>query len=279
MYSPLALLAMVITDRRSVAPGSTLSVRSVATFVVPVFTPTGSSNRVILWSHLWFVTVFIWLIVLTPVLVRVVQRVGALTLLIPLVVFASCIALQKRSVWHVPTEVLNTSQFGTFYVLGLLAGYGRLGVFTPGKTGSSRPWLAVAAICAALGTMIALFIEPINRRRPAELYSSKSAYLFVGAAWLALALAFHQPLSEWVKRRPARFLRACTQRTFTLYLWGLPADAIGTAVAKPLLPNRWLAVPVYVGVSLGALALAVVAVGWIEDVSARRKPQLFPALN
>ncbi len=276
VYAPVALIAMVVTDQRSAAAGSTLTGRHVATFVMPLLTPTGSANRTILWSHLWFVTVFLWLLLLTPLLVRFAKKTGVAALLLPLLLFSASVTVQKLSSWHVPTEVLNTSQFGTFYVLGLIAGVGKLGRLTPGAQTAMKPWLAIAGICAAAGIAVALVVEPISKRRPAELYSSKSAYLLIGTAWLALALAFHAPLSAWVKRHPARWLQACTQRTFTLYLWGLPADAVGTAVAKRFLPNRLVAVPLYVGVSLAALAAAVLAVGWIEDVSARRPPRLVP---
>jgi fucose 4-O-acetylase-like acetyltransferase len=276
-YVPIALVAMVITDRRSSAGGATLSPQEAGSFVLPLFTPTGSTNRVVLWSHLWFVTVFLWLIVMTPLLLKVVKRVGAVTLVLPLLVFAVSIASQKLATVRVPTEIVNTSQFGTFYVLGLLAGSDKLGRFTPGDARSFRPWLGIAALFGVIGTTVALVIEPISDRKPAELYSSKSAYLFIGAAWLALALGLHRPLSEWVKRHPVAMLRACTQRTFTLYLWGLPASAIGSSVAKHLLPNRWIAIPVYLFVSLLSLGVAVLALGWLEDLGARRIPQLLPA--
>jgi peptidoglycan-N-acetylglucosamine deacetylase len=279
LYVPIALLVMAITDRRSDLPDATLSARNIRSFVFPLFTPVGSTTRVVLWSHLWFVTVFIWLILLTPVLVKLVQRIGSVTIGVPLTIFASCVAVDKLTDFRVPSEVLNTSQFGTFYVLGLIGGYAKLGRLTPGREGASRHWLSLAALFGCCGALVALVIEPITERRPAELYSSKSAYLFIGSAWLALALAFHERLSAWVKRHPLSWLRACTQRTFTLYLWGLPASAVGGSVAKRLLPNRWLAVPVYLFVSLVALSVAVLVVGWVEDLSARRKPRLIPPVR
>jgi hypothetical protein len=286
VFVPVALGAMFVTDYRSKSVGASLSWQGVASFLFPLVTPTGSTNRVVLWSHLWFVTVFLWLILLTPWLMKLVQRIGAFTLLVPLVVFAASITWQKlggeASQQWARSEVLNTSQFGTFYVLGLLGGAGKLAWLTPGQFRSVRPWIAVATVLAMLGTLTALVIEPISRHRPAELYTSKSAYLFIGGAWLALALAFHRQLSTWMQHHSTRlkyWLQRCTQRTFTLYLWGLPASAIGSSAAKPLLPNRLVAVPVYVGVSLISLAVAVLVVGWVEDVGARRAPRLFPTAS
>jgi hypothetical protein len=48
-------------------------------------------------------------------------------------------------------------------------------------------------------------------------------------------------------------------------------------VAKQLLPNRWIAVPIYLIVSLLSLGVAVLALGWLEDLGARRLLQLLPA--
>jgi surface polysaccharide O-acyltransferase-like enzyme len=275
-YAPLAVAAMVITDRRSALPGASVAGRDLLGYVFPFVEPGGSTTRQILWSHLWFVTAFLWVIVLSPLMIRLIDRIGVAVLVIPLGVFAGAIFVRKYLERPVTEQVVNISQFGTFFVLGLLAGRGKLGIFQPGDRRGARWWAAIAVACGLLGTMVALVIEPINNKRPAELYSSRSAYLFIGAAWLALALAFHGPLSAWTAKHRNRFVEACTHRTFTLYLWGLPADAVATTIAKRLLPNKWIAVPTYIGISLVTLAGAVLAFGWIEDWSARRRLRLIP---
>jgi peptidoglycan-N-acetylglucosamine deacetylase len=277
-YAVVAVSAMGITAARSTMIGSSFSRPMALRFLFPLLEPTGSTTRVILWSHLWFVTAFLWLILLSPLLVQIVKRAGLLAILLPFVIFSASIAIRKLTTVVVPPEVTNISQFGTYYVLGLIAGEQRLGSLAPNRKTIQKLWLAVAGGSGLAGVVIALVIEPISRKQPAQLYSSKFAYLFIGMAWLALALAFHGPLSEWTSRHRNRWLAACTQRTFTLYLWGLPADAVGTAVAKKFLPNRWIAVPIYISVSLVALCGAVVLFGWIEDVSARRSPRLLPTL-
>ncbi len=291
VYAVVALVAMAVTDRRSSAAGATLSARNVLSFVVPLAQPTGSPTRAILWSHLWFVTVFLWLVLLTPVLMQLAARFGLAVAALPLLTVAAAVFGRQKLHWNVPSEVGLIGQFGTYFVLGLLSARGllnRRSAGRPRKPGSapesdarfcsrvSVRWLLVAASCFVVGIAVATLIEPISRKHPPELYSSRTAYLFVGLAWLAVALAFHEALANWTLRHPSRLLHACTRRTFTLYLWGLPADSIGVAVAKHLLPNRWVAVPAYVLVSLMALGAAVLVVGWVEDVSAGRRPQLLP---
>lgn len=284
VYAVVALISMTVTDGRSPDPAARLSWRGVLSFVFPLTEPTGSKTRAILWSHLWFVTVFLWLVLLTPLLLRATRHVGVFVVALPLLAVAGAVFGRQVMHWNVPSEIGLVGQFGTYYAMGLLWAQRKLGG-TPLSTNRttqltnkrhSRRWLVAALVCGAGGVVVGTIIEPIRNKRPPELYSSRSAYLLVGLAWLALALAFHEPLSNWTRRHRYRWLQACTQRTFTLYLWGLPADSIGVAVAKRLLPNRWLAVPVYVLVSLVALSAALIAVGWVEDVSAGRRPRLLP---
>jgi fucose 4-O-acetylase-like acetyltransferase len=278
-YAPLAVFAMVVTDRRSAAPGATVTSQDLLGYVFPFVEPTGSDTRVILWSHLWFVTAFMWLMVLAPAISKLIDVVGVVALAAPLAVFSGGLWMQKGLERPIPSEVLNISQFATFFVLGMIAGKGRMGRLGTDNRQSPRWWAGIAAGCFAAGVMVAMVIEPIRNKRPAELYGSRTGYLLIGMAWLAVALALHGPLSRWTSAHPNRWLTACTHRTFTLYLWGLPADAVGTSVAKRLLPNRWIAVPTYVVVSLMCLAGAVVVFGWLEDVGARRQPRLLPQLS
>jgi peptidoglycan/LPS O-acetylase OafA/YrhL len=283
VYAVVAVVAMVVTDRRTDRADSTFTASDVLSFVFPLVQPTGSATRAILWSHLWFVTVFLWLLLLTPLFMRVAERFGGWVVLPPLALVGFAVLGRQGLRWDIPSELGLIGQFGAYYCLGVASGRGLLGWFQ--RSGSASPhladgvrrrWLFLAALAAVSGTVVGLVIEPISRKRPPELYSSRTAYLLIGFAWLALALALHGPLSRWTAAHRSRWLEACTQRTFTLYLWGLPADAVGVAVAKRFLPNRWIATPLYVLVSLAALAVAVLAVGWIEDYSAGRRLRLVP---
>ncbi len=286
-YACVAVVAMWVTDRRSTAPGATFTARDALSFALPLTQPMGSATRAILWSHLWFVTVFLWLVLLTPLLLRIAARVGATVLVFPLAAVAFSVFGRQKMQWDLPSEIGLIGQFGTYFVLGLLSAKGMLGWLQTGRKraaadprrlrwSASSGWMIVATLCAAAGVVVGTVIEPISAKRPPELYSSRTAYLLIGLAWLALALAFHRPLADWTRRHPIRWLQTCTQRTFTLYLWGLPADSIGVAVAKRFLPNRWVAVPLYVVVSLAALVGAVLVFGWIEDMSAGRRARLLP---
>lgn len=272
-YVPYALAVvavMAVTDHRSVGAGASFTARQALSFAIPWVRPQGSDTRVILWGHLWFVTAFLWLIVLSPLLWWLAKKIGVALLLLPLAGFVTCVYLEKRHGIGLGEEFWATSQFGTYFVLGLVRSAGRLPKFRPAV------WATFAALSMATGALVALVIEPVSHKAVKELYTSRTAYLFVGTAWLCAAIAAHGPISRWASHHRLRFLQACTQRTFTMYLWGPAADAVSVSVAKRLLPHKAAAITVHIGLSMMALATAVLVFGWIEDLAARRPARLVP---
>ena len=272
-YAVAIMAVMVITDLRTTNISGKFTARQALWFVFPFNRPEGSTTRVILWGHLWFITAFLWLIVLSPVLWWLAKRIGVWLMLVPLAVFALCVYAEKRTTIPVSEEFWIVSQFGTFFVLGMVRSAGRLPDLRP------RTWAVLSAMFIAIGVLVAFVIEPVAHKPIREMYSSRSAYLFVGAAWLCAALAAHGPLSRWANRHRLTFLQACTQRTFTMYLWGPAADAVSVTVAKRLLPHKWAAISVHIVLSFTALTVAVLALGWIEDLAANRAPRLLPGVS
>ena len=272
-YAIAIMVVMAITDRRTPDTSGSFTARQALWFLVPFNRPEGSTTRVILWGHLWFITAFLWLIVAAPLLWWLVRRVGALVLSVPLLGFVLCVYAEKKTQLRVSEEFWVVSQFGTFFVLGMVRSAGRLPNWRP------RVWAALSGTFMVIGVAVAFVIEPISRKPVNEMYSSRTAYLFVGAAWLCAALAAHGPLSRWADRHRLAFLQACTQRTFTMYLWGPAADAVSVTVAKRLLPLKAAAISVHITLSFLALGAAVLALGWIEDLAAGRKGRLIPRVT
>ncbi|WP_117211092.1 hypothetical protein [Allorhizocola rhizosphaerae] len=79
--------------------------------------------------------------------------------------------------------------------------------------------------------------------------------------------------------RLRRLVTGINARAITIYLWHLPA-LYGSGL---LLSGLYIAVTrpggaiAVVAIATVALTLIVMAVGWIEDVAARRRPTLLPA--
>ena len=98
----------------------------------------------------------------------------------------------------------------------------------------------------------------------------------VGLAWVAAAIAARRPIAELVSHRWAdvtvTFIQA---RALTIYLWHAAAIGIVGALAHRvefLNDHVWARVAVVFPLTL----LLVLALGWIEDLAARRPPKLVP---
>ncbi len=272
-YAFVALAVMRVTDMRTADPAATLRWGDVSTWAVPFLRAQGSETRVILWGHVWFLSAFLWLIVLAPAVMALRRRLGrwaGLEVLLPLGGFAAVIAWEKLVGSAPREEVLNVTLYGTFFVLGFSYVDGWLGRLRP------RMLVVMAVVCGVGGVLTALVIEPINRKPLNELYSSHTAHLLVGAAWLFAALALAGPIRRWAEGRRLGYVGFLTQRTYTLFLWGPAANAVAVTVAKRLMPNQAAAIVVLLGLAFVVLCALTIATGWVEDWAAGRPLRLVP---
>ena len=131
----------------------------------------------------------------------------------------------------------------------------------------TRHWKWICALVGVPGALLFFGLSQEPRAIPI-------AAALLGAFWLTLALGV-QPLVEphLGGRRTGQVVSWFARRSLTVYLWHMVA--IYAAVALPL-PGS--------GTSLGRLVWAVVltvavvpVVGWVEDVAAGRRPELWPA--
>ncbi len=133
---------------------------------------------------------------------------------------------------------------------------------------SRRGWAAVAAL--ATGAAIAWRLtQPVPL---GVVNNSHPLHLFVGAAWLAVALAGAGALGRLAATRVAGgAIRAISRRSLTIYLWHTAAVIVAlntvelTGITAPV-PRAAVLVLL---TALGTL-VAVQLFGWIEDVAARR---------
>ncbi len=272
VYAGGAVALMAITDSRSDATGATFPWSIAWHWLVPLFAPRGSTDRVFLWGQLWYVGAFLWLVLASPLLVRLfrLRRVGPGIVLIPLAGFITCLWLTKRTSVRVDEAIFTACQFGVFFVAGF--SYPRL------RTWSARVFVGLSATAFALGVLTAKVIEPIQDRGTQELYASRAGHLLIGAGWMTLAFAAQAPIRTWIVGHP-RPMRAIVgrinQRTLTMYLWGLAANGVGNSVSRSV-GGRHGNLAVYLGVSALSFATFVMVFGWIEDIAAKRAPRLLP---
>jgi peptidoglycan/LPS O-acetylase OafA/YrhL len=267
---------MTITDSRSVSPLATLRRGDWFSFLVPVVRPTGSTSRVILWGHLWFLTSFLWVIVASPLLFWIYRKVGAWSLLIHLSAFAIVVFAQKKGLFSVRSEYIDIAMFGWFFQLGFLYDDGTLQRLKP------RVHLASGMALLAMGWLVAERIEPVwkkfdGAKQINELYASATGHFLVGAGWMFLAFAARQPISNWLNSRKIRAVDFVTQRTYTLFIWGPAANAVAMAASRKVGGSNGN-ILVYLTVTAITLIVLTILFGWIEDWASSRKPRLLPAL-
>jgi peptidoglycan/LPS O-acetylase OafA/YrhL len=268
-YAVVALVAMSLTDARSTGADASLNRTDFLSFLLPVVRPTGSVTRVVLWGHLWFLTTFLWVLVLAPITYWLHLRVRAWSLVLPAVGFAVTVWFAKRGGVQVREEFFNVFMFGWFFQLGYL--------YRDGWLQRRRPWtLASAGIgLFALGWLVAERIEPVWKTPVNELYTSPTAHFLVGAAWMVGVLAVRKPIAKWLATRRLRAIDLITQRTYTLFIWGPAANAVAMAASRKI-GGAGGDLAVYLTVTVIMLVVLVLLFGWIEDLASRRSPRLLP---
>jgi len=130
----------------------------------------------------------------------------------------------------------------------------------------ARHWKWVCTLVGVPGALLFFGLRDVPRAVPI-------AAALLGAFWLALALGVQHLVEPHLGgRRTKQVVTWFARRSLTVYLWHMAA--IYVAVAVPL-PGA--------GTSLGRLAWAlaltlamVPVVGWVEDVAARRSPEMWP---
>ena len=266
VYAVVALAVMIVTDLRSPSPLATVDRGDVLSFIFPIVRPTGSVTRVVLWGHLWFLNAFVWVIALAPLTYWMHRRLKGSPLVLFGLAFIACVALDKLGRHGIRSEFYDVTLFGWFFQLGYLYDDGILQRIRP------RVHLAIGVVLGVAGWTVAERIEPVWRKGLNELYGSQSGHLLIGAAWMFGAFAAREPIQRWLAHRSGRGLDLVTRRTYTLFIWGPSANALAFAAVRHFGLNRVL----YFAVTSASLFGLLLAFGWVEDVAAKRKPELLP---
>ncbi|MGI8810622.1 MAG: acyltransferase family protein, partial [Acidimicrobiales bacterium] len=249
--------------------GTDLPLHRALTWIFPLTDPVGSA-----WaggwlsSHLWYLRTVVWLLLAAPLLLRAVRARPALALGVPMAaVFALDVLGRIAGALPVSHQVAWGAGDLVLYSVFLMAGFlHRDGAF---RAVTRRAWVAVALLWAAAAVAWRL-TQPVPL---GVVNNSHPLHLFVGAGWLAAALASQRSLARFGASRLARRpIRAIGARALTIYLWHTAA----IIVAVNVLEARGIEGPVAHPVGLALLTalgilVAVQFFGWIEDLAARRR--------
>lgn len=224
-------------------------------WILPLSDPVGSEAFPGLWIPLWYIRAYVWFVLGGAMLRWLQDRLGWGS-----VVLASAVGVGVfwwgQAGNAVSAPVGDAAAYAPFVLAGMLYS-------SRGRMPGAKALLALG--CAAALASIAVW----QRLGPSDGVVNRSYLLTmtVGLAGVALVLGAAKPLLRWTGPA-APIVQLVNSRALTIYLWqGFGLVAAQRLAAETSAPWR----PV---VAIGAVSTtvvgAVVAVGWIEDVAARR---------
>lgn len=268
VYSLGVLATMLIADRTLVDVDSGAADGDPWGLAVSLAVPlhqTSGTDRDWLTGHLWYLTDYLFLLLLLPIAVLLARRI------VPVVAVAllGLIALEAGPLLGLPT-LTGAARVG----VGDLLCYGMfalLGIAWATRRSTFPTARAVAAGAALIaGSLVAGRFVPLPRG------SLNESYLLLAVAalgWLLLIGAAERPLRRLAALpRVATATRAVSARALTVYLWHPAAILLALAVA----PDGLLSGPSVLVLTVLFTVAAIVAFGWVEDIAARRPPRWWP---
>lgn len=242
-------------------------------WILPLADPPATPWAEQLTGPLWYIRTYLWLVLLSPLLLRAFRRV-------PLGCPAGCLALAALAQYGLLplgepalSAAVDLTVFTACWLLGFAHRDGRLDTVRAGTV------LGVAVLCVAAGGLFA-YTHPTD-----EGYDLGDIPL-AQALW---SLGFVLVLLRFRPRRLPRMpwadgvVGVLNARAVTVYLW----HEIALVVSVPLIDRMW-DVPAFEAhlpldavwfqylVTWPLIAVAILLVGWAEDLASRRVPHPWP---
>jgi CubicO group peptidase (beta-lactamase class C family)/peptidoglycan/LPS O-acetylase OafA/YrhL len=263
-FAGVAWLAMAVAATRM---GTELPLHRALVWLFPLVDPHGSAwEGGWLSSHLWYLRTLVWLLLASPLLLRAVRRAGARVLLLPIAgVFVidaltregGALAGHHATTWAVGDLIL----YSVFLMAGFVhrdKGYGNV---------SRRGWMVLALLAAGAATAWRL-TQPVPL---GVVNNSHPMHLFVGAAWLCVAVAGRDLLTRAASGPlVGAAVRAIGRRSLTIYLWHTAAIIVALNALEAAGIDGPLRTPGLVVLTIVGTLIAVQLFGWVEDLAARR---------
>ncbi|MDP1803813.1 MAG: serine hydrolase [Acidimicrobiales bacterium] len=263
-FAGVAWLAMAVAAART---GTDLPLHRAVVWLFPLADPHGSAwEGGWLSSHLWYLRTLVWLLLASPFLLRAVRRAGARVLLVPVAgVFVLDVLTREGAVLAGQHALAWPAGDLVLYSVFLMAGFVHrdMGLHTV----SRRGWVVIAVLAAGAATAWRL-TQPVPL---GVVNNSHPMHLFVGAAWLSVALAGRDILTRIAEGpRIGAAVRAIGRRSLTIYLWHTAAIIVGLNILEAAGIDGPLRAPSLVVLTVVGTVVAVHLFGWVEDLAARR---------
>jgi hypothetical protein len=245
--------------------------RGLLLWLIPIAEPPGTQWALPATIVLWYLVTYLWLVLLSPLLLRAYRRWPLGTVLAPLVLLGVTEALRVDMATPAGGVVVNVATFGACWVVGFAHRDGSLARMPLPVLLS----LAGMALCAGAGWA---FTHPGDEGF--DLNDIPVAQGLYSLGFVLLALRWRPGLG-WLRRaRPLdRLVTVVNARAVTVYLWHNVAISASFVVGDAL--DVWSFGDrsgdlLCVAITLGLVAGAALSLGWVEDLAARRSPRLVP---
>jgi len=236
-------------------------------WAVPVADPPGSAWADSATVVLWYLVTYLWLVVISPLAWRVYRRLPLPTVLLPLAVLAVTQLGPVEVGGPAGDVVVNVATFGACWFVGFAHRTGQL------RRLNTALLVTLAAVCVAAGAAWALTHPADGGLNLNDIPLAQALY---SLGFVLVVLRISPTMDRLARIRPLDgAVTLLNSRAVTVYLW----HNVAIALAFPLgdLVGAWRIGNVgYFGVALVLLTVAVVGLGWVEDLAAKRGPALLP---
>lgn len=208
-------------------------------------------------AAMWYLRDFLWFVLLSPLVLPLFRRAPLLVISTP---YVALIVITLAG-WRPMPLLHDMALYGGAWLLGFAHHDGLL---------KRRRWWLAGAL-AALGAAWTL-------THPGPRGFDLNDIPLGNALWSAAFVLVALSISPTV--RPRRILTVLNARALTIYLWHVPLIvAVARFAAWAGLPVfGWVGISWRLAVVVTLLAVIVLAVGWVEDVAAGRRPTLVPGV-
>jgi peptidoglycan/LPS O-acetylase OafA/YrhL len=206
-------------------------------------------------AAMWYLRDFLWLVLLSPLALPLFRRFPLPTILLP---YAALAVITFAGVTP-PPVLRDLALYGGAWLLGF--------AHHDGMLARRRWWLIAALAVAGAGWSLT---------HPGPRGLDLNDIPLGNALWSAAFILVFLSISPII--RPHRVLTVLNARALTVYLWHVPliVAVVKFAEATGLPVEGWVGISWRLGVVTVLLGLVVLAVGWVEDVSAGRPPSWVP---
>ncbi|MFY1637001.1 acyltransferase family protein [Solwaraspora sp. WMMB335] len=236
-------------------------------WLLPLSDPPANYWGALVLSPIWYLRDFLWFVLVSPLVLPLFRRFPLPVLIAPYLLLAA----MEFTGWLPGPVLAHVGLYFGAWLLGFAYHDGML-------QRMSRRLLAVLTLVLAVAGGAWTITHPGHRGY--DLNDIPIGNALWSTAFILLVLGLLPQSAGWLARHRLldRVVTVLNRRALTIYLWHMPAVILVGVFARWW---GWSHVTVS-GLTIRTVmvvlltAVAVAAVGWVEDAAARRRPQLLP---